>query len=70
MVLKSFLVVDKRDGSTFQVWAKDRKDAQLEYMSVHGNYWKDSDHAIVRLHATMEVESEAEKSNAGKFPGN
>lgn len=55
MKLRSYLVVDRRNGEVFQVWAKSQDDAQLEYMSVHGNYWKDSDFRIVRLKGEMEV---------------
>lgn len=52
-ILRSYLVVDRRDGGIFQVWAKSKDDARLEYMSAHGNYWKESDYAIVRLNARM-----------------
>lgn len=55
MKLQSYLIVDRRDGTTFQVWAKSKQDAKAEYMSAHGNYWKDYDFAVIRLHASMEV---------------
>jgi len=63
MKLRSYLVVDRRNGDTYQVWAESTKSAQRGYERQRCCTWKKEVFRLVRLLGEMEVEDTCSEEN-------